>query len=146
MPAQAEVYANQPTGTVTAGGTTTSDTAFTVTAVTAFPVASTSPVPNTVFRIMDPALPAEIMLVTVCPGGAGAGQSWTVARAQEGTAGVAHAASWTCVQVITAASLGADLQAVNNLSDVASASAAVSNLGLASAQGAAIYAQRTFAV
>jgi hypothetical protein len=105
MPAQAEVYTNQPTGTVTSGGTTTSDTAWTVNPTVAFPVASTTPVPNTVFRAIDPALPSEIILVTVCPGGTGS-QSWTVARAQEGTSGVAHASNWTVVQTVSGGSLG----------------------------------------
>ena len=100
-----EAFANQPTGTVTSGGTTTGSTSFTVTATNAFPVASTSTIPATTFSIMDPALPTEIMTVTTAPGGTGAGQAWTVARAQEGTSAVAHAANWTCVQVVSAGSL-----------------------------------------
>lgn len=100
-----ETFTNQPTGTVTSGGTTTGSTSFTVTATNAFPVASTSTIPATTFNIMDPALPTEIMTVTTAPGGTGAGQAWTVTRGAEGTMAVAHAASWTCVQVISAGSL-----------------------------------------
>ena len=118
---QVEVYADQPAGTVTSGGTTTSlaDTALTVTVTNAFPVASATPNPDTVFRIIDPAAPSEIMLVTTAPGGTGSGQSWTVARAQEGTSAVAHAANWTAVQAITGSSLNAydqhQAQAVTSL-------------------------------
>jgi hypothetical protein len=118
---QAEVYANQPTGTVTAGGTTTSDTAFTVTVANAFPIASTTPVPNTAFHIIDKDAPTEIMTVTAAPGGTGS-QSWTVARAQEGTAGVSHAANWTCVQVATAGEL-------NDLKENQSAASGIVTVG-----------------
>ena len=106
-PAGIEVFANQPTGTVTSGGTaaTTGSQSFTVTAVNAFPVASSSTLPATWFRIMDPALPTEIMIVTTAPGGTGAGQAWTVTRAAEGTSAVAHAASWTAVQIVSAGTL-----------------------------------------
>jgi hypothetical protein len=101
-----EVFTNAPTGTVTAGGTTTTDTAFTVSPATAFPVAGTGP-PAAWFRITDQALamPTEIMYVSVCPGGTTSGQSWTVARAQEGSTAVAHAANWVAEQVVTAATL-----------------------------------------
>lgn len=111
--AQAVVFTNQPTGTVTSGGTTTSDTSFTVTATNAFPVASSTAVPATLFAIMDPALPTEIMYVTTAPGGTGSGQAWTVARAQEGTSGVSHSSNWTCVQVVTAGTLQNFKQATN---------------------------------
>lgn len=105
MPAGIEVFGNQPTATITAGGTTTSDTAFTVTATNSWPAASTSTTPNTFFHIVDAANTSEIMLVTVSPGGSGSGQSWTVARAQEGTTGISHSANWTAVQLVTAGTL-----------------------------------------
>lgn len=100
-----EVFTNLPTGTVTAGGTTTTDTAFTVTPTNPFPVASSSAIPSTFFRIVDVANDSEIMWVTTAPGGSGSGQSWTVARAQEGTTAIDHAANWTCAQVITGGTL-----------------------------------------
>jgi hypothetical protein len=95
------VFANQPTGTVTTGGTTTSDITFTVTVNNAFPTASATVTPNNTFAIMDPALPTEIMWVTAGTGSVGS-QSWTVTRGAESTAAVAHAANWTCVQVVSA--------------------------------------------
>lgn len=104
---QAEQFGNQPTGTVTSGGTTnsTSDNAFTVTATDSWPAASTTPNPDTVFRITDQANTSEIMLVTAAPGGSGSGQSWTVTRGAEGTTPIAHAANWTCVQLVTEGTL-----------------------------------------
>lgn len=105
MPTGIEVFGNQPTATVTAGGTTTSDTAFTITATNSWPAAATSTTPNTFFHIVDAANTSEIMLVTVSPGGSGVGQSWTVARAQEGTTGISHSANWTAVQLVTAGTL-----------------------------------------
>jgi hypothetical protein len=118
-----EVYGNAPVGTVTAGGLTTSDTAFTVTPAIAFPAAAVAP--GTFFRITDQALPmpTEIMQVTVCPGGTAAGQSWTVTRAYEGTTAVAHGANWTAEQLISAGTLtgltGMSLQATTGSAGVA---------------------------
>lgn len=97
-----EVFTNQPVGTVTSGGTTTSDTAFTVTPTNPFPAASTSVTPNTFFRIVDQADTSEIMIVTVAPGGSSSGQSWTVTRGAEGTTPVVHSANWTAVQLLSA--------------------------------------------
>lgn len=111
MPQQTEVFANQASGTVTTGGSTTSDTAWTVTATNAFAVASTSTTPNTVFYVVDPAAPTEIIQVTVCPGGTGVGQSWTVVRGAQGTTAVTHAANFTIDQVVTAGSLSSFKQA-----------------------------------
>jgi hypothetical protein len=118
-----EVYGNAPVGTVTAGGLTTSDTAFTVTPAIAFPAAAVAP--NTYFRITDQALPmpTEIMLVTVCPGGTSAGQSWTVTRGYEGSTAVAHGANWTAEQLISGGTLagltGMTLQATTGSAGVA---------------------------
>ena len=101
-----EVFANTPAGTVTAGGTDApasgTSESLTVTATVAFPVASTSGTPPTVFHVCDVAAPSELMRVTVAPGGTGTGQAWTVIRGAEGTTPVAHATGFTIAQVITA--------------------------------------------
>jgi len=97
-----EVFADQPSGSVTSGGATTSDTAFTVSPTSAFPVASASATPPTHFYVRDTAAGAESELieVTSCPGGTASGQSWTVVRGALGTAPVVHSSSWTAQQVI----------------------------------------------
>ena len=113
MPAGIETFANQPTASVTAGGTTTSDTAFTVTTNDSWPAASSTSTPNNFFRIVDQADTSEIMIVTTAPGGNSAGQSWTVTRGAEGSTAVAHTAGWTAVQVVTAGTLQNFQQASN---------------------------------
>lgn len=102
-----ETFGNQPYGSVTAGGTTTSDTAFTVTPLNSstWPAAQSTNVPHTFFRFVDVNNTSEIMVATVAPGGSGSGQSWTVSRAQEGTSGIAHSSPWTCRQLISAGTL-----------------------------------------
>lgn len=128
MAPTAEVFENQPTGTVTSGGTTTGSTSFTVTATTAFPVASTSTNPNSIFRIVDAADTSEIMIVTTAPGGTGSGQSWTVTRGAEGTTAIDHSADWTCVQIISGGTMNQFYQqelmgqALYSCNDVSSAS------------------------
>lgn len=102
-----ETFGNQPYGSVTAGGTTTSDTAFTVTPLNSstWPAAQSTNVPHTFFRFVDVNNTSEIMVATVAPGGSGSGQSWTVSRGQEGTSGIAHTSPWTCRQLISAGTL-----------------------------------------
>lgn len=101
-----EVFANYPLGTVTAGGTTTSDTAFTVSPLYAFPVANAGTTPSTFFRIFDQAHPSgEIMTVTTAPGGTASAQSWTVTRAAESSPSGTHSPNWICQQAVTAATL-----------------------------------------
>lgn len=96
--APVETFDHIPVGVVTSGGTTTSDTAWTVTATTAFPAAS-----GTVqFHVCDPAANGELILVTASPGGTGAGQSWTVVRGADSTTAVAHTAGFTIYQVVPA--------------------------------------------
>lgn len=105
-----EQYINDALGTVTSGGTTapaagTQET-WTVSPTNAFPVASSSAAPPTGFYVCDQLTAAETekMLVTVAPGGTGAGQSWTVVRGADGSTPVVHAANWTAVQVEPGAS------------------------------------------
>lgn len=109
-PAGIEVFGNQPVATIT-GSLNNTDSTDTLSASwvsgLTWPVASTSAVPNTFFRIVDQAANSEVMLVTSAAGGAGpvSGQSWTVTRGYEGTAKVTHAAGWTAQQVISAGTL-----------------------------------------
>jgi hypothetical protein len=107
-PVPLEVFTDLAQGTVTSGGTTapaagTAET-WTVTAVTAFPAAAAG---ATQFHVADPVLNSEIIAVTACPGGTGAGQSWTVTRGAEGTVPVPHSGGFTVVQVTTSAGLTA---------------------------------------
>jgi hypothetical protein len=93
-----ELFADQPSTVVSSGGTTNSDTSFTVASPGVFPQASNSATPPTQFHVVDanPAKQSEIMTVTNV-----SGSTWTVTRAAEGTTGVAHNAGWTAVQVVT---------------------------------------------
>lgn len=104
-----EVFANNPAGNVTAGGTTApaqgTSQAWTVTVTAAFAVASVTTTPPQFFYACDPVAPSELMLVTVCPGGTGAGQSWTVIRGANNTATVTHQGGFTVTQVMSADSL-----------------------------------------
>jgi len=95
-----EVYANDATTTVTAGGQSSSptDTNWTVASAAGFPVASISA--GTQFHVADPAQPTELITVT-----ATSGNNWTVIRGAEGTQRVAHAAGFTIWQVVSAADL-----------------------------------------
>lgn len=101
-----EVFTNDATGAVTSGGTTAptagTSESWTVTVSIAFPVATSG---STQFYVCDPALPTEKMLVTVAPGGTGAGQSWTVTRGADSTATVAHTSGFTIMQTATHATL-----------------------------------------
>ena len=96
--AAVELFADQPSTVVSSGGTTNSDTSFTVATPGAFPQASNAATPPTQFHICDanPAKQSEIMTVTNV-----SGSTWTVTRGAEGTTAVAHGAGWTAVQVVT---------------------------------------------
>lgn len=97
-----------------------------------------APAPNFRIRVDD-----ELMLVT----SVGAGTNWTVTRGAEGSAAVAHSSAAVVTHVLTsggftqkvsdliAAAISTDgaLLAANNLSDLQSASAARTSLGLGSA-------------
>lgn len=103
-----EVFANDAIGTVTSGGTTApaggTSESWTVTPSIAFAVAASG---VTQFYVADTASgkSTEKILVTVCPGGTTAGQSWTVTRGADSTTPVTHASGFTIQQVISHASL-----------------------------------------
>ena len=100
MTTTTEVYANDATTTVTAGGQSPSptDTAWTVASAAGFPVLI--PGAGTQFHVADPAQPTELITVTATNGNA-----WTVIRGAEDTQKVAHAAGFTIWQVVSAADL-----------------------------------------
>jgi len=96
-----EVYANNPSTTVSSGGTTapaagTTET-WTVASSTAFPAVELG---ATQFHVCDPAAQAEIITVQNI-----AGATWTVQRGAESSPVLAHASGFTVVQVVTAGSL-----------------------------------------
>jgi hypothetical protein len=100
-----EVFANDPSGIVTSGGTGvpaagTQET-WTLAAYASFPAASAAASPPTQFHITDIAAPAELITVSNT-----SGATWTVTRGAEGTAPLAHAPPFTVVQVTTAGFLG----------------------------------------
>jgi hypothetical protein len=95
-----ELFANQPTTTVTSGGTTapssgTSET-WTVASSASFPTAVSG---SSQFRVADTATgkTSEIILVTNV-----SGASWTVTRGAEGTTPITHASGFTIYQVVSA--------------------------------------------
>lgn len=94
-----ELFANNASTTVSSGGTTApsagTSESWTVASSSAFPAASNSASPKTQFRIVDPALPTEVMLVTNV-----SGTTWTVTRGAEGTP-VAHTAGFTVQQAVS---------------------------------------------
>ena len=110
-----ELFANQPFGIVTSGGTDTTSTAWTVTQNPSapFPTAQAS---VSQFHITDgdPTAASEIILVTNVNTGTGV---WTVVRGAEGTTPVVHQAGFTVTQVLTAGWLngveGSDLPATS---------------------------------
>jgi hypothetical protein len=134
--AAVETFANQPAATVTSGGTTAPSSGtpetWTVSVTAAFPAAATG---ATQFHVADTAAgkTGEIIAVTNV-----SGSTWTVTRGAESSTTVAHTAGFTVVQVVSAGALGGLLQAPNNLSDVTSASAARTNLGLTGAATASL--------
>jgi parallel beta-helix repeat protein len=101
-----EVFANDPSGIVTSGGTDvpaagTQET-WALAACASFPAASSTASPPTQFHIADFAAPAELITVSNT-----SGATWTVTRGAEGTVPVAHVPPFTVVQVTTAGFLGA---------------------------------------
>jgi hypothetical protein len=123
MPAGIETFGNQPTASVTSGGTTTSDTSFVVTGSDSWPAASASVTPNTFFRFVDQANTSEIMIATAAAGGVPSSQTWTVLRGQEGTTAVTHSSPWTAVQLVSAGTL----QNFKQASNAATTAVAVAN-------------------
>jgi len=96
-----EVFANNPSTTVSSGGTSapaagTAET-WTVASSASFPAVE---IGATQFHVADPALPSEMITVQNI-----SGATWTVLRGAEGSTPVAHAAGFTVVQVVTAGAL-----------------------------------------
>lgn len=101
-----EGFANAgPSTIVSVGGTTApaalTQESWTVGAGWAGSSAALTPAPGTRFRVVDPLLPTEIVLITVT-----SGTAWTAIRGWEGTTPVAHAANWTAFQIVSADVLG----------------------------------------
>lgn len=99
-----QTYANNTMATVTSGGTTTTDTSWTVNYTSGFPTTWTGP-----FHVVDTAVPTEKIKVTAISGTGP--YTWTVTRGDEGSTAVAHAAGFTVEQVVTAGDFGSFLQA-----------------------------------
>src|SRR5258708_31889946 len=96
-----EVFANNPSTTVSSGGTTapaagTAET-WTVTSSASFPAVKYG---AQQFHVADPAQPSEMLAVQAV-----SGTTWTVMRRAEGSVPVAHASGLTVVQVVTAGDL-----------------------------------------
>jgi hypothetical protein len=96
-----EVFANNPSTTVSSGGTGTPSSGtqetWTVASSASFPAVQ---IGAQQFHVADPALPSEMMTVLNV-----SGTTWTVLRGAEATATVGHTAGFTVVQVVTAAAL-----------------------------------------
>jgi hypothetical protein len=96
-----DLFADIAQTTVLTGGTgaPTAGTVenWTVASSAAFPSPSSTASPPTLFRVVDPAAPTEVMAVTDL-----SGSSWTVTRGYEGTTPVAHASGFTVQNVMTA--------------------------------------------
>lgn len=96
-----DLFANVANTTVSSGGTTApspgTSQSWTVASSTAFPAAVTS---TSQFRVVDVALPSEVMIVTNV-----SGTTWTVTRGAEGTTPVAHSAGFTVQHIVTAGAL-----------------------------------------
>ena len=95
------VYTNNPSTTVSSGGTGSpgSGTAetWTVASSTGWPAVE---IGATQFHVADPALPSELITVTNV-----SGTTWTVVRGAEASATVAHTAGFTVTQVVSAGDL-----------------------------------------
>lgn len=96
-----EVFGNQPFTSITSGGTTSSDTAWTASALNNFPAASSTAIPAQYFYIQDPNVPQEIIEVS----STGTGTNWTVVRGAQGSTAAAHSSPFTVYQIITADTL-----------------------------------------
>jgi hypothetical protein len=105
--AAVELFANQPSTTVSSGGTTAPSPgaveSWTVASSSSFPAASNSAVPPAQFHVADTASGkiSEIIAVTNV-----SGTTWTVTRGAESTTPVAHTAGFTVQQVVSAGGLG----------------------------------------
>src|SRR5260370_21667321 len=96
-----EVFANNPSTTVSSGGTTapaagTAET-WTVASSASFPAVKYG---AQQFHVADPAQPSEMCAVQAV-----SGTTWTVMRGAEASPVSAHASGFTVVQVVTAGDL-----------------------------------------
>jgi hypothetical protein len=101
--AAVEIFTNQPTTSVSSGGTDApvsgTTEAWTVASSALFPPASSGGNPPTQFHVSDTAsnYSSEIILVTNV-----SGNTWSVTRGAEGSTPVAHVAGFSVQQVVTA--------------------------------------------
>ena len=114
-----EVYANNPSTTVTSGGTDapsagTAET-WVVASAASFPTASSTASPPTQFHVADPAVPSDLSTVTNT-----SGTTWLVTRGAEGTTPVGHASGFTVEQVVTAGGYAGFLTANSGYATTAS--------------------------
>jgi Pectate lyase superfamily protein len=98
-----ELFANQPSTTVSSGGTDAPSSGtvetWTVASSSAFPAASSSAAPPTQFHVADASSSASSELIAVTNV---SGTTWTVTRGAESTTPVTHLAGFTVYQVVTA--------------------------------------------
>ena len=98
-----EVFANQPSTTVSSGGTDAPASGtvemWTVASSAEFPAASSSATPPTQFHVADALASASSELIAVTNV---SGSTWTVTRGAEGTTPVTHLGGFTIYQVVTA--------------------------------------------
>lgn len=99
-----ELFTNRGATTVSSGATdapaSLTQQNWTVASSATFPAASSSATPPTMFHVVDPALPTEIIRVTNV-----SGTTWTVIRGVQGTTPVAHASGCTLTNVVTGTTL-----------------------------------------
>jgi hypothetical protein len=106
------VFANQPTTTVSTGGTSApaalTSEQWTVASSTTFPAVSATALPSTYFLVADTAATSEIIAVTAITS-----TVWGVTRGFEGTTPVTHSGGFTVMQVVSAGTLQNFKQASN---------------------------------
>ena len=104
-----DLFANNASATVSSGGTTApaagTSESWTLSSIVGLVASSSASIP-TQMRVVDPAAPSEVMLLTNLSGTAA-----TVTRAIEGTTSVAHSAGFTIQAVATAVSLSNGIDA-----------------------------------
>jgi parallel beta-helix repeat protein len=111
-----EVYSNDAQTVVSSGGTGAavggSSETWIVVTPGAFPIASSAVARPTIFHVVDPTFPAEVIAVTNT-----SGATWTVIRGAEGSTPVAHPPGFIVKQVLTGGVLASlrDAPAVFNV-------------------------------
>jgi hypothetical protein len=109
-----EIFADQPSTTISSGGTTApaagTSESWTVASSASFPAASSGASPPSQFHVVDAltAKQSEIVAVTNV-----SGTTWTVTRGAEGTTPVTHNTGFTVTQVTTSGLLNALLTTTN---------------------------------